>query len=70
MLRVRSPEKQVAEDSHVNDCSEHNDRETTDVLHQGAKNDRTDCIDDAEANHHVANLVNTQCARDISLLNI
>lgn len=66
---MRSPEKKIAEDSHVNDCSKHDDRESTDVLHERTKDDGADCVDYSETDHHVSDLTDSQCTRDVSLIN-
>lgn len=61
------PKKKIAEYSHVHNSSENYYRESADVLHERPKYNRTNSIDDAEANHNVAYLVNSQSTRDVSL---
>lgn len=67
IVGIGSPEQLHGDQSEVDDGAENDDGCAADVLHHGAKQDRAEGVDHAEADHHKADLVHTKGAGHIGL---
>lgn len=66
-LRVRPPVQQDDDETGVNSGAQEHERDAADELHDGAEDDGADRVDDAEADHDVADVVDAVRAGHVRL---